>query len=166
MLSKEVSTPETPTQPDNVKTKSSVLASRLGHCGPLPESSGNKYILLIGYQFKKWFEAIPISNQEASTVAKAFVNVWVSRFGCPANLHSNKGSNFMSNFFKYMCKELGINRTSTTAYHPQGNAKIERTNSTIEDNLANYVGEHHSNYSDHLQPVIMAYRSSVHSDSK
>ena len=74
--------------------------------GPLPESSGNKYILLIGDQFTKWYEAILMSNQEASTVAKAFVNVWVSRFGCPANLHSDKGSNFMSNLFKNMCKEL------------------------------------------------------------
>ena len=53
--------------------------------GPLPEPRGNKYILLIGDQFTKWYEAIPMSNQEASTVAKEFVNVWVSRFGCPAN---------------------------------------------------------------------------------
>ena len=44
--------------------------------GPLPESSEDKYILLIGDQFIKWYEAIPMSNQEASTVAKAFVNVW------------------------------------------------------------------------------------------
>ena len=43
--------------------------------GPLPESSRNKYILLIGDQFTKWHEAIPMSNQEASTVDKAFVNV-------------------------------------------------------------------------------------------
>ena len=84
--------------------------------GPLPEPSGNKYILLLGDQFTKWYEAISMSNHEASTVAKVFVNAWVSRFGCPANLHSNKGSNFTSNLFKNMCKELGINRTSTTAY--------------------------------------------------
>ena len=58
-------------------------------------------------------------NQEASTVAKTFVNVWVSRFGCPPNLHSDKGSNFMSKLFMNMCKVLGINRTSTTAFYPQ-----------------------------------------------
>ena len=79
--------------------------------GPLPESSGNKYILLIGDRFPKWCEAIPMSNQEASTVAKAFVNVWFSKFGCPANLHCDKGSNFISNLFQNMCKGLGINRT-------------------------------------------------------
>ena len=44
----------------------------LGH---LPESSGNKYIMLIGDQFTKWYEAIRMSNQEASTAAKAFLNV-------------------------------------------------------------------------------------------
>ena len=134
--------------------------------GPLPESSGNKYILLIGDQFTKWYDAIPMSKQEASTVAKVFVNVWVSGFGCPANLHSDKGSNFMSNLFKNMCKELGINRTSTTAYHPQGNAKIERSNRKIEESLAKYVGEHHNTWSDYLPLVMMAYRSSIHSVTK
>ena len=107
-----------------------------------------------------------MSNQEASTAAKAFVNVWVSRFGCPANLHSDKGSNFMSNFFKNMCKELGINRTSTTANHPQGNAMIERTNRKIEESLAKNVGEIHNTWSDYLQLVMMAYRSSIHSLTK
>ena len=104
--------------------------------GPLPESRGNKYILLIGDQFTKWYEAVPMPNQEATTVAKAFTESWVSRFGCPANLHSDKGSNFMSNLFKNLCKELGIARTSTTSFHPQGNAIMERTNRTVEDCLA------------------------------
>ena len=51
--------------------------------GPLPESSGTKNILLIGDQFRKLYEAIPMSNQEASTATIAFVIVLVSRFGCP-----------------------------------------------------------------------------------
>ena len=89
----------------------------LDSMGPLPESSGNKYILLIGDQFTKWYEAIPMSNQEASMVARACVDVRNSRFGCLANLHSDKGSNVLSNLFKNMCKVLGINRTLATAYH-------------------------------------------------
>ena len=114
----------------------------------LPESSGNKYNLLIGDQFKKWYEAIPMSNQETSMLAKFFVNTWVSSFGCPANLHSDRGSNFMSNHFNNMCKELGINKTPTTTYHPQENAVIERTNCTIEESVAKYVGDHHNTWND------------------
>ena len=90
----------------------------------------------------------------------------MSRFGCPANLHSDKGRNFMSILFKNMRKELGIDRTSTTAYHPQGNAVIEQTNPTIEESLAKYVGEHHNCWSEYLHLIMMAYRSSVHTETK
>ena len=30
--------------------------------GPLPESDGLKYILFIGDQFSKWYEAVPMQN--------------------------------------------------------------------------------------------------------
>ena len=103
-----------------------------------------------------------MSNKEASTVAKVFVNLLVSRFVCPANLHSDKGSNFMSNLFKNMCKELGIDRTSKADYHPQGNRMIERTNRTTKKCLAKYVVEHHSTWSDYPSLVMIAYRSLIH----
>ena len=76
--------------------------------GPLPESQGNMYILLIGDQFSKWYEAVALPNQEAKTVAKAFVEHWIVRFGCPVNLHSDQGSNIMSKLFRSLCSELGI----------------------------------------------------------
>ena len=65
-----------------------------------------------------------------------------------------------------MCKELGIDRTSTIAYHPQGNAMIERPKRTIEESLAKYVGEHHNTWSKYLQLIMMAYRSSDHTVTK
>ena len=108
--------------------------------GPLPESQGNKYILLIGDQFSKWYEAVAMPNQKAKTVAKAFVEHWIVGFGCPVNLNSDQGSNFMSKLFRSLCSELGIQRKSTTSYHPQGNAMIERTNRTIEECLSKYIG--------------------------
>ena len=43
---------------------------------------------------------------------------------------------------------------------------IERTNRTIEESLAKYVGEHHNTWSDYLPLVMMAYRSSIHSVTK
>ena len=79
--------------------------------GPLPKSQGNKYILLIDDQFSEWYEAVALPNREAKTVAKAFVEHWIVRFGCPVNLHSDQGSNFMSKLFRSICSELGIQRT-------------------------------------------------------
>ena len=101
-------------------------------------------------------------NQESSIVAKAFVIVWVSRFGCPSNLNSVKCSVFVKKLFKNMCKEPGINRTSIKANHPKGNAMIELDNRTIEESLAKYLGEHHNTWSKYLPLQMMAYRSSIH----
>ena len=134
--------------------------------GLLPESNGNNYIFLIGDQFTKWYEAIPISNEEASMVAQAFLNVWFSRFGSPVNLLSDEGSNFMLNLFQNICKELEFNRTSTKSYNPQRNAMIDCTNRTIEESLAKYVGEPHNTWNDYLPLVMMAYRSSIHAVTK
>ena len=131
--------------------------------GPLPESQGNKYILLIGDQFSKRYEAIALPNQETKTVSRAFVEHWIVRLGCPVNLHSNQGSKFMSKLFRSLCSELGARRTSTMSCHPQGNAMIERTNQTIEQCLSKYIGQYQHEWTKFLPLVIMAYRSSIHS---
>ena len=43
--------------------------------GPLPESQGDKYILLIGDQFSKWYEAVALPNQEAKLWQKRLLNI-------------------------------------------------------------------------------------------
>ena len=76
MLSKEFATTQTHTQSANFETKSLFLEVALENMGALAESTGDKYVLLMRDQFTKWYEAIPMSNQEASAVDMAFANVW------------------------------------------------------------------------------------------
>ena len=96
-------------------------------------------------------------------MAKAFVEHWIVRFGCPVNQHSGQGSNFVSKLFCSLCSELGIQRTSTTSYHPQGSAMIERTNRTIEECLSKYIGHYQHGWTKFLPLAMMAYRSSFYS---
>ena len=47
----------------------------MGIIGPLPRSTrGNRYILTVVDHFSKHAEAYPIADQEAVTVARAFLN--------------------------------------------------------------------------------------------
>lgn len=88
--------------------------------GPLPTSKrGNKYILIVGDYFTKWMEAYPLGDQKAETVADVFVREFVSRFGVPLQLHTDLGRNFESVVFNDFCSLLGIDKTPSTASHPQ-----------------------------------------------
>ena len=75
--------------------------------GPHPKSSKqNVYILTLVDHFSKWAEAISIPNHTASTVAKALmVNVF-SRFGMPAEILTDRGSEFESELFTQLLLSL------------------------------------------------------------
>ncbi|GBM82888.1 hypothetical protein AVEN_195519-1 [Araneus ventricosus] len=83
----------------------------------------------------KWPEAIPIPDQEASTVTKELVRSWISCYGVPMILHSDQGTNFNSAFFTELCKLLGILKTRTAALHPESDGMVERFNRTILNQL-------------------------------
>ena len=132
--------------------------------GPLPcTHSGNKCILIVADYFSKWVEAFLIPNQEACTVAELLVKVVVCRFGVPLLIHSHQGRNFESAVFTEMCQLLGIQKTRTTAHHPQSDGMVERFNRTIEDQLAKFVDYHHQrDWDEHILYLMLAYRSVIH----
>ncbi|KAK3100422.1 hypothetical protein FSP39_019732 [Pinctada imbricata] len=135
--------------------------------GPLPiTTKGNKYILTMCDCFTKWTEAIPIPNQESTTIAQAFVDNFVCRFGTPLQLHSDRGTNFESSVFKGMCELLQIDKTRTTAMRPQSNGNIERFHRTLTNMLRMYCEENQKLWDTFLPQVMMAYRSSVHQSTQ
>jgi hypothetical protein len=64
------------------------------------------------------------------TVARAFVEEIILKFGIPQSILTDQGSNFMSEVFGNVCKILKIKRIKCTAYHPQAKGVLERTQST------------------------------------
>ena len=57
---------------------------------------------------------------------------------------------------------MGIAKTHTCPWHPQGNAITERENKVIVDMLSHFVNQRQSDWDEHLPVCMMAYRSSVH----
>lgn len=95
-------------------------------------SNGFRYCLNIVDRFSRWAEAIPLVDITAETVVREFVENWVSRFGVPEKLITDRGRQFDCALFRDLMKQRGIHRCLTTAYHPQGNAMVERFNRTLK----------------------------------
>ena len=65
----------------------------LDHSGQYPVSKqGNRYLMVVSCYFTKWVEAIPIKNQEATTIAEELVNKFISVHGVPLQIHTDMGS--------------------------------------------------------------------------
>ena len=100
---------------------------------------GNKYILMIIDQFTKWLECFPIPNQSADTVAKSLVDGFISKFGCPSEIHTDQGKNMDGVLMQKLCELLQIAKTRTTPYHPQSNGQIERSNRQVLQTIRCYL---------------------------
>lgn len=131
--------------------------------GPLNQSyNGYKYILTIEDDLTKFIVAIPLINQEAFSVAKAFVKDFVCTFGIPNAIHSDQGTNFMSVMFSQMCKLLSIRKINSTAYHPQSNA-VERYHRTLGEYFRNFCYKDPLNWDEWLSYASFTYNSTPHS---
>ena len=108
--------------------------------GPITTSeNGNRYVLMLVDQFTKWLECWPLPNQTAEIVASRVVKGFISRFGCPLEIHSDQGSNFDSALFKSVCSLLEITKTHTTPYRPSTNGQMERYNRTLLQVIRCYI---------------------------
>ena len=130
--------------------------------GPLPcTKRKNVYILLIVDQFTKWAEAIPLPNQTAEEVAKATVENFIVRMGCPLEIITDQGSNFESNLFSELCRLLEIAKRRTTPYHPSANGQVERLNRVILQALRCFINNRQDTWDEKLPYILGAIRSTV-----
>ncbi|CAJ0967858.1 unnamed protein product [Ranitomeya imitator] len=59
--------------------------------------------------------------------------------GIPENIVSDRGSQFVSRFWRTFCAKMGIDLSFSSAFHPQTNGQTERTNQTLETYLRCFV---------------------------
>ena len=94
--------------------------------GPLPPSRGFTYLLTCVDRFTRWPEAIPLTCITAEAVARPFLGGWISRFGIPSTIVTDRGRQFESQLWNALMTLLGSKRARTTSYHPQTNGMVER----------------------------------------
>ena len=132
--------------------------------GPLPPSHGFTYMLTCIDRFTRWPEVIPITDITAETVARAFIQGWISRFGTPSTVTTDRGRQFESSLWNNLMQLLGCKRIRTTSYHPVANGLIERFHRQLKTALKTHPQP--ANWTDSLPIVLLGIRTQLKDDLK
>ena len=130
--------------------------------GPFVTSEDNyKYVLVMVDSFTRWTEMKPLLDQTAPTVADNIFDEWVCRYGVPRVLVTDRGTNFLSHIVTQLNDRLGIKKVTTSSYHPQGNAVVERKNLDVTSTLKKLVVNNPHNWPKYLAPTAFAMNTAV-----
>lgn len=134
--------------------------------GPFPETHRkNKYIVVFVDHLTKWVESFATPDIQATTIARFLFDEIICRHSTPKSLHSDRGSNFLSNIVKELCKLLQISKTFTSSFHPSGNGLVERSNATIARALSMFVDKNHKDWDVYLPAVMFAFRATPNTET-
>ncbi|XP_078472915.1 LOW QUALITY PROTEIN: uncharacterized protein LOC144734543 [Lampetra planeri] len=134
--------------------------------GPFPRSHrGNRYILVAVEYFTRYPRAVAIPDKTALVVARAFVENYVLKCGIPERVITDQGSEFEAELFQALCREFGIQKDRTTAYHPQANGMVERMNQTLAGKLKRMAAANQQDWDEHLPYALFAYTTAVHTST-
>ena len=126
----------------------------------LPASSSYTAILVVTDRLTKQSIFIPTHDTITSAqLAQLFVLHVFSKHGVPSHVTSNRGSEFVSHFFRSLGKALDMKLHFTSRYHPEGDGQTECTNQTLEQYLRVYCNYQQDNWSDLLPLAEFAYNN-------
>jgi transposase InsO family protein len=118
--------------------------------GPLPVSkTGALYLLTIIDRSTRWFEAVPMAAVAAADCASALFVQWISRYGVPDQITSDRGPQFTSEVW--------------AAYHPQANGLVERFHRQLKEALRSRAAG--VNWEEHLPWVLLGLRAAPKEDT-
>ncbi len=110
---------------------------------PLPECKRNgsvyKHALVVVCRLTKMRHIVPTTTLNAEELADAFVNRVYALHGAPENVVSDRGTQFVSEFWKQLSKRLGVHLQHSSAFHPQTDGQTERVNAGVEQFLRGFM---------------------------
>jgi len=128
----------------------------------LPSSSRFDTILVIVDRLTKQTIFIPAHDTIMSMdLACLFVLHVFSKHSVPSHVTSNRGSEFVSNFFQSLGTALDMQLHFTLGYHPKGDGQTECTNQTLKQYLCIYCNYQQDNWSKLLPLVEFAYNNAL-----
>ena len=119
-----------------------------------------EYMVTVMCQATLYPTAYAVRSITTKTVVKSLSD-FISIFGIPKVIQSDRGSNFTSKTFAEALKQLGIKHNLSSAYHAQSQGALERFHATLKSLLRAYCVELKRELVEGLPWLLLAARAVV-----
>ena len=132
----------------------------------LPNIEGFNSVLVVVDRFTKMASFIPCSKAISGmeTTGLLLTNI-VRLHGLPDDIISNRGSQFMSRFWKRLFQTLGTSTKILTAFHPETDGQTERVNQILEKYLRYMISYQQDDWIKFLPMAEFAYNITLHTST-
>ncbi|KAD4981704.1 hypothetical protein E3N88_18375 [Mikania micrantha] len=111
--------------------------------------------------FSKWIEAeafVQVREKEVISFIKRNI---LTRFGIPAEITCDNGSQFIGKRTTNFCEAWGIKMITSTPVHPKANGQAESRNKIIINNPKKNLGSNKGKWAEELPFVLWADRTTT-----
>uniref|UniRef100_A0A670I7Y0 Gypsy retrotransposon integrase-like protein 1 n=1 Tax=Podarcis muralis TaxID=64176 RepID=A0A670I7Y0_PODMU len=132
----------------------------------LPSSRGKTAVLVVVDLFTKMAHFIPCAKVATTEqTAKLFIDHVFRVHGLPRSILSDRGRQFISNFWQKLLGILNVKINLASARHPQTNGQAERVNAIMQQYLRCYANQQPSTWVDYLPLAEFAYNNTKHAST-
>src|SRR4051794_19521962 len=133
----------------------------------LPPSATFDAIRVVVDRLTKMVHFIPyrksISGEET---AKLFLDNMYRYHGLPDDIISDRGSQFISRFWRSLFEILKVDIKLSSAFHPQTDGQTERVNQVLEQYLRCTINYQQDDWTLYLPLAEFAYNNSIHASTQ
>ena len=135
--------------------------------GPLPQSQGNDYLLVIIDQLMLQVHLVSTMMQvTAKEVAWLFLKEVMKLHGVPESIVLDCDTKFMSTFWHELHRLMGTKLLMSTVFHPQTDGTTEWANHSVGQILRMIINDDQKNWADKCPMVEFVLNSSVSTTTK
>ena len=124
----------------------------------LPAKTANdpRFMMVVVDRLKGSVAIEEMKSMKAEDCAKIFLKLHFRYHGFPKYLTSDRGSNWVGDFWRELCRLTGIQQRLSTAFHPQTDGATERMNQEILAYLRAFVTYTQFDWKDLLPCAMLA----------
>ena len=131
----------------------------MGPINPLAQPDDKKYILVATDYATKWVEAVACSDCTTLTIARFLYENIFSRYGCPLEIITDRGSHFVNEIIDTLLQKYKIFHRKSCAYYPRANGQAEISNKVLCKLLRKLCYQQPYSWAEALLRTLWAFRT-------